>query len=209
MPVQQWFVFDLGNTVIKIAYERVLRRICALAPDTDRDELVAIMERAGGYRDLERGQATFSEFYEFLRESAGYLGTIASLRDTWVDFFDGPVEGIEEVLARVRRNYRVAYASNSNEIHADFIPRQYAPLFRKDERFVFSHLHKCAKPDRVFFERTLNVLGALPSHVIFVDDLLENVRAALDVGLNAYQFRDSITLVEELERDGLLPMTET
>lgn len=205
MPIQQCFVFDLGNTVIKLAYERILQRICALAPDVSRDELMSIMERAGGYRDLERGQVTFVEFYEFLRDSAGYAGTIASLRATWADFFDGPIEGIEDVLQRVRKHYRVAYASNSNEIHAELIPRRYAPLFGKDERFIFSHLHKCAKPDRVFFERMLNVLGALPNHVVFVDDLVENVRAATDLGMKAYQFRDSISLLEDLERDELLP----
>ena len=208
MPVQQWFVFDLGNVVVKLNYERVLQRILALAPTTNRDRLMSVMEGAGGYRDLERGQVTFTEFYEFLRDSSGYLGTIGSLRETWMDFFDGPVEGIEDVLERVRKAYRVAYASNSNEIHAEYIPRQFAPLFRREERFIFSHLHKCAKPDRVFFERTLNVLGSLAHHLVFVDDLLENVVAARDLGIRAYQFRDSISLVETLETDGLLTPVE-
>ena len=185
MAVQQWFVFDLGNTVIKLAYERVLHRLSAQMPEMSRDDVMQILEKAGGYRDLERGLVTFAEFYEFLRDGSGYKGTMATLRDTWMDFFDGPIDGIEEVLQRVRRHYRVAYASNSNEVHADFIPRQYAPLFRKDERFVFSHLHRCAKPDRLFYERMLNVLGAPPTHVVFVDDLVENVRAATECGIRA------------------------
>jgi HAD superfamily hydrolase (TIGR01509 family) len=205
MSVQEWFVFDLGNTVIKLAYERVLQRLCDQMPHATREDVMRILEKAGGYRDLERGQVSFAEFYEFLRDTAGYKGTMASLRDTWTDFFDGPIDGIEDVLQRVRRHYRVAYASNSNEVHADVIPRQYAPLFRKDERFIFSHLHKCAKPDRLFYERMLNVLGALPGNVVFVDDLVENVRAAMECGLRAYQFHDAFSLIEELERDELLP----
>ena len=50
----EWFIFDLGNVLVKLAYERVLERICA---DTEcsRDELVQLMEEPGGYRDLERG----------------------------------------------------------------------------------------------------------------------------------------------------------
>ncbi len=205
MAIHEWFVFDLGNTIIKLAYERVLQRVCALAPETNRDDLMAIMEKAGGYRDLERGLVTFAEFYEFLRDSAGYRGTMGSLRDTWMDFFDGPIEGIEDVLRTVRKYYRVAFASNSNEVHADYIPRQYAPLFRQGERFVFSHLHKCAKPDPLFYDRMLNVLGAHPKQVIFVDDLVENVRAAIDAGIPSYQFKDSISLIEQLERDEIIP----
>ena len=203
MPVHQWFVFDIGNTVIKLAYERVLQKICA-ASTLGRDELMEVLEGGGGYRDLERGQVSFIEFFEFLREHGGYRSNLANLRTIWTDFFDGPIDGMEDVLFRVRRSYRVAFASNSNEVHAELIPKQFAPLFRSDDRFIFSHVHKCAKPDRLFFDRTVKILGTLPKHIVFVDDLAENVASARDVGMNAYQFRDSITLIEELERDGLL-----
>jgi cytochrome P450 len=37
MPEQTWFLFDLGNTVIKLAYERVMENICKLA-SANRDE---------------------------------------------------------------------------------------------------------------------------------------------------------------------------
>ncbi len=203
MPWKTWFLFDLGNTVIKLAYERILQKLCALST-VSRQELMAILERGGGYRDLERGQVSFLEFYEFLRDKAGYHGSLSSLRDVWVDFFDGPIEGIDDVLERVRKQYRVAFLSNSNEIHAEFIPRHYAGLFRKDDRFIFSHLHKCAKPDRMFFDRALQTLGALPTQVVFTDDLVENVEAARDLGMIAYQFHSAAQLANELERDGLL-----
>src|SRR5207248_2908420 len=117
-----WFLFDLGNTVIKLAYERAMENICKLA-SIKRDELVDLLEQAGGYRDLERGAISFIDFYDFLRERAEYRGSLGDLQGTWADFFDGPVPGIEEVLERVRQKYRVAFLSNSNEIHAEVIPR--------------------------------------------------------------------------------------
>jgi glucose-1-phosphatase len=203
MPEQTWFLFDLGNTVIKLAYERVMENICKLA-STKRDELVDLLEQAGGYRDLERGAITFVEFYDFLRERAEYRGSLGDLQETWSDFFDGAVPGIEEVLERVRQQYRVAFLSNSNELHADVIPRKYAALFRADDRFIFSHRFKCAKPDPEMFRRALEVIGALPQHAIFVDDAMENVLAARLIGMKAYQFRDGVTLLNELQRDGLL-----
>jgi putative hydrolase of the HAD superfamily len=203
MPFHNWFLFDLGNTVIKLAYERVLHRL-ATDSAASRDELMRIMEGGGGYRDLERGQVSFAEFYQFLRDRAGFRGSLASLRDIWTDFFDGPVDGIEVLLERVRETYRVAFLSNSNEIHAEYIPRHFHVLFRRDDRFVFSHLHGCAKPDRMLYERALQILGALPNRVVFVDDLIENVATARDVGMLAYQFHGALRLSEELERDGIL-----
>jgi putative hydrolase of the HAD superfamily len=204
MPVETWFVFDLGNTVIKLAYERVIVNICRQS-DVTRDQLVDLLEQAGGYRDMERGAATFWEFYEFLCDRSGYRGSIREFHDVWSDFFDGPVMGIEDVLDRIRKQYRVAFLSNSNEVHAEVIPRKFAALFTKDDRFIFSHRFKCAKPDPEIFFRALEVIGTLPRHAVFVDDLIENVLAAKGLGIKAYQFRDSITLQRELEDEGLLP----
>src|ERR1041385_5782219 len=96
-----WFLFDLGNTVIKLAYERVLENICKDAA-ISRDEMVELFEKPGAYRDLERGAISFAEFYELLCEHAGYRASIHQFRTVWSDFFDGPVAGIEEVLERVR-----------------------------------------------------------------------------------------------------------
>ncbi len=203
MPEQTWFLFDLGNTVIKLAYERVLERICKDSSVT-RDEMLEIWEDAGGYRDLERGAVTFWEFYDFLSNRAGYRGSIRDFHEIWSDFFDGPMPGIEEVLARVRERYRIAFLSNSNEVHAEVIPRRFASLFNKDDRFIFSHRFHVAKPDPDMFHRALEVVGALPQHAVFVDDLVENVAAAQSVGIRSFQYRDSLSLLRELESQGLL-----
>jgi HAD superfamily hydrolase (TIGR01509 family) len=198
-----WFLFDLGNTLIKLAYERVLGKICADASCT-RDELIEILEDAGGYRDMERGAVTFWEFYEHVCDRSGYRGSIRDFHAIWSDFFDGPIVGMEDLLERIRTKYRVAFLSNSNEVHAELIPKKFATLFQKDDRFIFSHRFKVAKPDPETFRRALEVIGALPQHVVFIDDLLENVIAARSVGIQAFQFIDAGKLARELEGEKLL-----
>jgi putative hydrolase of the HAD superfamily len=203
MPEQTWFLFDLGNTVIKLAYERVLERIAARAAVT-RDELVELLEKPGAYRDMERGMVTFNEFHEFLAEQAGYRGSAEDLREVWSDFFDGPVLGIEDLMDSIRKRYRVAFLSNSNEVHAEVIPRRFPSLFKRDDRFIYSYRFKCAKPDNEIFHRALELIGALPQHTVFLDDNVDNVLAARALGIKAYHFRDAFTVRDELERDGLL-----
>ncbi len=198
-----WFIFDLGNTVIKLAYERVMESICKRAA-MSRDELVDLLESPGAYRDLERGAVSFEQFYDFLCDKAGYRGTLQDLRGTWSDFFVGPLPGIEDLLSRLRRKYRIAFLSNSNEVHAEVIPRKFASLFERDDRLIFSHRFKTAKPDPEMFHRALEVIGALPSQAVFVDDLLENVLAARSVGITSYQFSDVFELERALRTDGLL-----
>ena len=199
----EWFIFDLGNVLVKLAYERVLERICA---DTEcsRDELVQLMEEPGGYRDLERGEITFHEFHEFLRDRTGYTASLPKLRKIWSDFFDGPIEGIEEVLDRARERYKVAFLSNSNEVHEEVIPTAFAILFRRDEPFIFSHRFRTAKPDPDIFVKACEFLATEPHQCIFVDDLLENVNAARNLGMRAFQFTSANELLRELEREELL-----
>jgi len=198
-----WFIFDLGNTVIKLAYERVLENICKRSAIT-RDDLVELFEAPGAYRDMERGAVSFSEFYDFLCDKSGYRGTLRDLHETWSDFFDGTLPGIEDLLNRVRQKYRIAFLSNSNEVHAEVIPRKFGSLFEKDDRIIFSHRFNCAKPDPEMFQRALEIVGALPQQAVLVDDLLENVLAARSVGMTAYQFRDSFVLERDLTDAGLL-----
>jgi putative hydrolase of the HAD superfamily len=198
-----WFLFDLGNTLIKLSYERVLAAICADA-SVKRDELVDLFEEPGSYRDMERGAVSFYEFYEFLTENAGYRGSIRDFHRVWTDFFDGTMPGIEDLLDRVRARHRVAFLSNSNEIHAEVIPTQFAALFETDDVFVFSHRLKCAKPDPEIFLRTLETIGAAAPDTVFIDDLLENVLAARGLGMRAFQFIDARSLTKQLEAEGLL-----
>lgn len=198
-----WFLFDLGNTVIKLAYERVLENICR-ASSVKRDELVRILEEPGGYRDMERGSITFWDFYEFICTNTGYRDSIRDFHALWSDFFDGTMPGIEDVLERVRAKYRVAFLSNSNEVHAEVIPRRFAALFHKEDRFIFSHRFRTAKPDPEMFYRALEVVGALPRQVVFIDDLNENVVAARNLGIIAFQYHDSLSLLADLQRESLL-----
>jgi FMN phosphatase YigB (HAD superfamily) len=198
-----WFLFDLGNTLIRLAYERVLENICRDA-SVKRDELIEILEEPGSYRDMERGAVSFWEFYELLCDKTGYRGSIRDFHQVWSDFFDGTVLGAEELLERVRSRYRVAFLSNSNEVHAELIPRKFSSLFEKDDRFIFSHRFKVAKPDPEIFRRALETIGATAQQVVFIDDLSENITAARSLGMQAYQFIDAVTLTRQLEADGLL-----
>jgi len=181
----------------------VLENICKRAA-VQRDELVDLFEAPGAYRDMERGAVSFAEFYDFLCDKAGYRGSQHDLQETWSDFFNGPMPGIEGLLEQLRKRYRIAFLSNSNEVHAELIPRKFAALFEKDDRFIFSYRFHCAKPDPEMFRRALEVIGSLPSQAAFVDDMLENVLAARTVGMTSFQFHDPFSLERELAAANLL-----
>jgi glucose-1-phosphatase len=198
-----WFLFDLGNTVIKLGYDRVIENI-RRDTDASRDQLVELFEQAGGYRDMERGLITFWDFYQGLCDRGGYRGSITDFHAIWSDFFEGPVDGIQDLLEKIRESYKVAFLSNSNEVHAEVIPKTFAPLFRPDDIFLMSFRFGVAKPDPEMFRKSLDAISAKPEEAVFVDDLIENVMSARKVGMRSYQFTGARDLETLLENDGLL-----
>lgn len=198
-----WFVFDIGNVLIRLGYERVLEAICAQS-DVGRDGLITLMEGVGGYRDLERGLVSFRDFHRVVCQRGGFRGDLAELRRIWSDFFDGPVEGMEHLLGRIRSRYKVAFLSNSNEVHEEVIAREFSLFFKPDEPVIYSHRVRIAKPDYEIFMKLLERLDVKSGDVIYTDDLAENVRAARDLGLQAFLFEGALELERQLEGEGLL-----
>ena len=57
-----------------------------------------------------------------------------------------------------------------------------------------------AKPDKQFFETGLRKIQSTPAHTLFIDDQLENILAAEEMGINSVHFQSSEALVKTLER---------
>ncbi|HXI12619.1 MAG TPA: HAD family phosphatase [Thermoanaerobaculia bacterium] len=202
-PRPTWFVFDLGNTLIRLAYDRVIAAI-ALDAAVPGQKIVETLEEPGFYRDLERGLHSFEDFHGALKEGIGYRGSVKRLREVWTDFFDGPVEGMEELLARIRKRYKVGFLSNSNEVHAGVIPSMFPTLFRPEDLFVYSYKVRSAKPDAEIFHEAARVFDVALEEMILVDDLPQNVAAARNLGLRSFQFVDAERLERELREEGIL-----
>ena len=71
-------------------------------------------------------------------------------------------------------------------MHAGLIPRRFSSLFTSDDRFIFSHTFKLAKPDPEVFQRALGTSARGAADV--VDDLIENVLAT-SLGMTAVSVR--------------------
>ncbi len=58
------------------------------------------------------------------------------------------------------------------------------------------------KPEAAIYEHTLEKLGVQPEEALFLDDKIENVEGARQVGMHALVFRDLSTLQADLQREG-------
>ena len=108
------------------------------------------------------------------------------------------------LLATLRRRFRVASLSNTNEIHWERYERDWSLPGRFDANFPSFAVGRL-KPDADYFEHVLASLGLAPQQALFLDDIPLNVAAAARVGIVARQALGPRGVRAALAELGLVP----
>jgi glucose-1-phosphatase len=96
-------------------------------------------------------------------------------------------------LEEVKKKYNTYLLSNTNELHIDYVRRDLVRNYKIDdfeERFFnkayYSYEIKMRKPDLEIYSYVIQDAKINPSESLFIDDNLDNVLAAREVGLFSY-----------------------
>jgi putative hydrolase of the HAD superfamily len=194
----QVLLFDLGGVLVDFAGFEELGYLLPDAPDRSRVRQQWIDSEA--VRLFERGEISSESFANrFLEEWALDLSPGAFLRelDRWRG---GLYPGAARLLERLRKTHRLAYLSNSNEVHAPAHRENLDSLF---DHSYFSHELGLLKPEPEIFEHAIRDLAVPPGQIAFFDDTAVNVVAAVDKGMSAHLVGGMPELEHCLERLGL------
>lgn len=98
----------------------------------------------------------------------------------------------------LRTKYRTGLLSNAWDGARDAIQSRFNLLDVFDVS-VFSAQAGMRKPDARIFHHILQQLQAAPGEAVFVDDFIENIRAAENLGLQVVHFRNSSQAQQDVE----------
>jgi len=109
-----------------------------------------------------------------------------------------------DFLHELGKKYPLYLLSNTNSIHIDFLRKRDNGKFEKFEKsfakVFYSYQMQCRKPDAIIFEKVIDDLKIKPEETIFVDDMLDNIETAKQLGFQTWHFdveKDDITNIEE------------
>lgn len=179
-------LFDMGGVLVELSGVEVM--LAWLGNAITPDELWRRWLTSEPVRKFETGQIDADAFAAGVTAEFG-LGVEPRLfLDAFTGWPAGPFPGALAMLARIPRSYRRAVLSNSNALHWPRVRDEmgFGPMF--DRHFV-SHLTGRIKPDSDAFEHVLESLACRPGEVLFLDDNLLNVEAALKLGMRAIRVR--------------------
>lgn len=207
MPEKTWILFDIGG-VLEVVDD-----------DTWQDQWWGRVREASGLTreamdarvaaaDLSRIDLTVGTERAFWARLARALGLDETQRDTIrADFWDAYCGTGNRELIEYARSLRgrvgTAILSNSADGAREEEERRFgfAAVF---DPICYSHELGVAKPDPQAYLRTLEVLGAAPDRVFFVDDHQVLIDGAAAVGVRGILHRDNeatIAAIEEFLRD--------
>lgn len=141
---------------------------------------------------------------ERIAEFPKHEALIRAYADRWNETVPGPIPGSHEIVRDLSDRGVPLYAITNfgHEFWAGFRPEQ--PLFDLFEDILVSGTEKLMKPDAAIYALAIKRFGVDPAASLFIDDRIENVRAAEAAGMHGHVFQDAETLRAELERVELL-----
>jgi putative hydrolase of the HAD superfamily len=204
-PVSQFKVilFDVGGVLLTNGWDRTERAEVFARFGIDKEDYETRQREA--YVAWDTGRITAREFQD---STIFYKPRAFSREQFWQAVLDqsqllpGGAMGILEELAASNR-YLLGALNNepreTNEYRFEHFGLNRLLRVRLSSCYLGLH-----KPDLPFYRRALDILGCRPEQVLFIDDRVENVAAAVEAGISALRFEGAEKLRPELEALGVL-----
>ncbi|TNF41147.1 MAG: HAD family phosphatase [Cytophagales bacterium] len=191
-PDVDFLIFDLGNVIIDIDYQRSLNLIKSKVEESLHDR-VDFFYQTEFHKSYEKGLISSVQFRDEVRDYFSQSWSDQEIDTLWNSLLGKIPPQRLELVKELRKKYQVGVLSNTNEIHIDAVHemlRSEHGLDRFDPIFdwvFYSHEMGLAKPSAEIYEKMLAELNTSPDRVLFFDDLKANVEGAKAVGIEAVQ----------------------
>ncbi len=199
-------VFDLGGVLVDFDPRHLYRQL--IPDEAEMERFLGEVATQEWNLEHDRGRS-FDEGVALLtRQHPEHAELIAAYRDRWPEMLRGPLQPTVDVLAELHatgvRLLALTNWSAETFVHA---PAR-LPFLAWFEAILVSGEVGLIKPDPAIYRLLAERHDLDPAQTVFVDDLAENVAAAVRLGFRGIRFTDARALRDELVGVGLLEPIE-
>lgn len=181
-------LFDLGGVLVDVDFDRALA-VWAPYSSLSVEGLRRAFRFDLQYQRHERGEIAASEYYDHLASTLSLTADRAAIARGWNSIFVGEIAPTR-TMVEVMRKFLPCYAlTNTNAAHMATWSSMFPEVVGSLDRIFASHEMGLRKPERAAFEHISDVTGFEAGAIVFFDDLLENVQAASEAGLQGVYVR--------------------
>ena len=189
-------IFDLGRVLVNIDFDAFPRALGIDRKHADKTVEAAVERMAVQY---ETGKIGTDQFLESLEKI--FLGKFSreQLLAAWNAIIEEENAAMLPIVDAVQARYQTAILSNTSPTH--FIKAyDTTAIIKKFSKRYLSFQIGSMKPDPVVYNYVIRDLSAAPSSILFIDDISENITAAMKCGIQGLLYTD----IPHLKADFLL-----
>lgn len=194
-------VFDMGNVLSDYNPRKYAESLF-----TDSGAVDAVVRELFGGPEWQRLDEGTMEEEDAVRAVQSripeYADEVASAMDHWRCFLE-PVSEMPELVEQIRQNGYHLYLLSNVSLRFFRFYRQVA-IFQHFDGFLISAQEKLVKPNPAIYRRLTEKFQLTPSECLFIDDLQENVNAAVQQGFQGHRFIGAEELRQFFIKEGIL-----
>jgi len=177
------YIFDLGNVIVDIDFNRVL----GVWSDYSRVPLANLQSKftiGEPFHLHERGQISDEQFAQRLGHDLGMALSYEQFTAGWQAIFVGLRKETIAVMQALReQGHRVVVLSNTNQLHCEFWPDEYPEVAQAADKIYLSQQMGMRKPDAEIYLKLLEEEGFSADNAVFFDDNEDNIKSAQQLGI--------------------------
>jgi len=191
-------IFDIGRVIVRIRLAEAFDGFGAPAGLT-ADQVWGAIQADPRWPDWQEGRMTPREYHAHFRRKFGLSLGFEEFRDAWNSVLDPVTLLPQSLFEGLSQSCRLALLSNTDPIHVEHMEANF-PFMRYFPVRVYSCTAGTSKPDPAIYQRALRDVGVSAHEALYIDDMLENVAPAADLGMTGFHFTSPNELFTELSR---------
>jgi HAD superfamily hydrolase (TIGR01509 family) len=200
-PSIEVVLFDLGNVILPFDHHQIGEKLLRFSLKKETDDPQKIFAylfdlHTGAVNLYETGKMTSLEFFESLKDFFHLQISFDEFVTLWNDIFTENGE-VSEIVRSLKGKVRLGLVSNTNALHFDYIASRF-PVVHFFERWILSHEVGFKKPAAEIYQKAMEWASVEPKNILFIDDSINNVEAAVALGIQGLHFLSARQLREEL-----------
>ena len=194
-------LFDIGGVLVALDGAPSISKLLGVEPQNE--VLHAMWLASPSVVAHETGKMDAAAFAAGVVADLGLPVTADYFLQDFCNWPTGLLPGALQLLGEIPDTYHVAALSNTSAVHWDKI--QAMGLVDRFDQMYLSHQIGYLKPATGAFLVAIEGMGLSPSDVLFLDDGLRNVEAAVKLGMHAHVARGPEEARRVLVQYGIVP----
>jgi FMN phosphatase YigB (HAD superfamily) len=196
-------VFDIGNVLFGFDPVAILHKLLPTNPY--HNEYLTHFINSQLWQDLDRG--TLNE--SLLASTLNALIPDPSLNQNLQLILDNfiyhlyLIDGSRQLFLQLKQCYPIYLLSNFQAVPFSKLRELHPFLYQADGAIVSAH-HHLMKPEPAIYTKLIQHYQLTPHETVFIDDLPENIEAAIQLGMKGIVFKSPESTKDQLAEMGVL-----